>query len=382
MVFSLKPVKGKEFIGRKKLVSEMVFELSNIKSKDGFALYGIRRIGKSSVMYEVIRRLEKIDAVVPVYFSLWDLTENTLEEFSIKLSSKILDAYKNKISLKYKVKNLRDISIELLKQIIKELKVSVKVKNDIEFLLSFEKGRTKPDFLVEKVFGLAEELAKDTNTKCVLFLDEFPDIVDLKNGKKVGKQIINKIRTIFERYKYSVLCIAGSIRKTMDTTVLHQGSAFYGELICREIKPLPKKDVFDLVELHLKATKKAKEKIYTFSNGIPFYIQVVGRELLKKRKIDEKAVIEAINEFIEQEGNLLFRERFEVFSVGEKQIILLMSHKGKITYSVLNSKLGKKISNISTYLSYLEEKGEIHKIEKGKYKLLDPVFGMWLKKVE
>lgn len=59
MYFTLQPVKGEGFIDREELLEEMFFELRDINSTTGYALYGKRRIGKTSILKEVQRRLNE-----------------------------------------------------------------------------------------------------------------------------------------------------------------------------------------------------------------------------------------------------------------------------------------------------------------------------------
>lgn len=58
MQFTLKPVKGEGFIDRQELLEEMFSELTDINSTTGYAVYGKRRIGKTSILKEVQRRLK------------------------------------------------------------------------------------------------------------------------------------------------------------------------------------------------------------------------------------------------------------------------------------------------------------------------------------
>ena len=69
---------------------------------DGFAIYGMRRVGKSSVFIEVARRLKENKKIVPVYFSVWRLSEFTVEEFCNLLTKEIIDAYRLLLGLKYR----------------------------------------------------------------------------------------------------------------------------------------------------------------------------------------------------------------------------------------------------------------------------------------
>ena len=56
MAFTLTPVSADDFIGRKKVTAELVNQLKS-KNKIGFSLMGVRRVGKTSILKEVERRL-------------------------------------------------------------------------------------------------------------------------------------------------------------------------------------------------------------------------------------------------------------------------------------------------------------------------------------
>ena len=73
----------------------------------------------------------------------------------------------------------------------------------------------------------------------------------------------------------------------------------------------------------------------------------------------------------------MFREEFDYLSPKEKQIVLAIA-KGNNSPSKINQATENKISNINSFLTYLEEKGYVLKEEKGYYAIADPVFRRWL----
>ncbi|HHD63894.1 MAG TPA: ATP-binding protein [Desulfobulbaceae bacterium] len=80
MVFTLQPAVKDDFVDRKYILADMLSSLEDGSTRMGFALVGPRRIGKTSILKEVVRRLRRGKGVVPVYFPLWDIVENTLPE--------------------------------------------------------------------------------------------------------------------------------------------------------------------------------------------------------------------------------------------------------------------------------------------------------------
>jgi len=374
--FTLQPAYGRFFIDRESLIEEMVAELGDPNSTFGFAIYGRRRVGKTSILREVARRLESNSKVVVVYISVWDLVESSLESFCKSLAEEMIKAYTPLLGIKFKVVEFLKIPWRILKE-IKELKV---VYDEIEFLIHLKEEDIDFNELVETVFNMGEKLARETKTKCVLMIDEFPSVVELKlNGSKVGEGIVRKIRSLFERWEKTALCISGSIRSTMKLVVLSSASPFYRQLIVREIKPLNEEDVMKYLRKNLNITERAAREVYRFSGGIPFYIQFLGRMLERKGGdvIDIEDVEEVEEGFIREEGNLIFLEEFSKLSDKERLVLKAMV-SGRRTASGISKFLKDRVSNVGTFLRYLEDKGVVEKKEKGKYYIPDPVFEEWL----
>lgn len=384
MNFVLEPVIGEGFVNREEILEDMMSELTNPESKIGFALYGIRRVGKSSVLKELHARIGKKEQIVPIYINLWDLIADDLIIFFKTLRNKIIDAYRPKLGIKYKTGELIKLPVKFLRDIIRSSKISIKLGEDIEAILKIDEQKADSNELIDGVFELAEKLAKETNTKCVLLIDEFPSLIDLKlNGKKVGEPIIRKLRTIDESQERTVLCISGSIRKTMDLVAFSSTSAFYKQLVVKIVDPLKKEYVKELLLKHLKKeniTDEAINAIYKFSNGIPFYVQFIGRTLQKKTDIDRGDVEAAINDFMSQEGNLIFSRDFNVLSAKERIILKEMAAGGLKSPSDIAKKTGQASAAISMYLGYLEEKGIIIKKARGIYDFEDPIFKEWIRR--
>lgn len=82
-------------------------------------------------------------------------------------------------------------------------------------------------------------------------------------------------------------------------------------------------------------------------------------------------------EFLLEEGNIIFREEFDNLSSKERIIVLALA-KGSKTPKAIAKDVGEKVSNINRFLSYLKEKGYIYREEKGIYRIDDPVFSRWV----
>ena len=376
MYFTLRPVKGERFINRQELLDEMISELRDIESTTGYALYGKRRIGKTSVLKEVQRRLESEHKIITVYFSVWDLIEFSVVEFCQRLSMEIIDAYRPYLGLKYKAKELFQTPLTMLRKLLDSSELKI-IYNELEFLISKKRDIDK-NLLVENALYLPEKLAKSTDTKCILLIDEFPSISELKSdNNKIGETIIKKMRTIFENWERTTLCISGSIRSTMKLSVLSSISPFYRQLVIKEVKPFEREYTKELLSGDIEITEEGVDEIHNFSTGIPFYIQFIGKMLERRKGASVELIKELEEEFLLEEGDILFKEEFDTLSSKERLIAINIA-KGCHTPKVIASAVGDNISNVNQFLTYLEQKGYVLKREKGHYMLEDPVFARWL----
>ena len=387
MPFTIQPAEGPTFVNREEELKDMLGTLKDASSTMGFALYGKRRMGKTSILKEIHGRLLKEKNIVPIYFSIWDIIERNVVEFTRELSMAIVDGYRPHLSLPHKTKELLGLPINFIKNIFSGLKLSVDVQDSLTFIFSLGKEKKiEQGILIDTVFALPEKLAKETKKKTVLFIDEFPDITDIKtNGKRLEDAIIKKVRTIQEGYKRTSLNISGSTRRTMESAVLSSASAFYRQFIVKEIGPFSKEAVRELMDRNLvkrKISKEGVDVLYDFTAGIPFYVQFIGRLLNKyaNEKIETDIVKKAIDEFLTQEGDFIFKEELEKLSDKEKLIVTTMAAKDLSSFSGISEALSNQVTNIGRYLIYLEEKDMVQKEERGVYTFTDPIFKKWLKR--
>jgi len=383
MAFTLQPATKDDFVNREKILDEMFSTLTDERTRMGFALVGPRRVGKTSILKEVARRLDKEAKIVPVYFSLWDLTENTILEFCSRLTLSVIDGFKPYLSLKFKIKEILNVPAHKIFEVLRSLDIKIGVFEEMEISLRMGKsGEIGPNELIEKAFQFGETLALQNNVRLILMLDEFPSVMDLKNRVKSGEAIIRKIRTIHERLVNTVLCISGSVRKTMEMAALSPSSAFYRQFISKNIGPFDKKPVREMLEKNLDRAIDADvvERVHWITSGIPFYLQFIGRRLQISKKINVRTVDAAFEEFLEEEGDILFLEELKAFSNKERLILFEMAYNDLKSPSEIQKRTQEKSNVISRYLNYFLLKGVLEKKEKGVYEFFDPVFKTWLKR--
>ncbi|MEA1947315.1 MAG: ATP-binding protein [Thermodesulfobacteriota bacterium] len=385
MTFTLQPAVKDDFIDREDILADMLSTLENKYTRMGFALVGPRRIGKTSILKEVVRRLEGKKGIVPVYFSLWDLVENTLPELCSRITLSIVEGFKPHLSLKLKMKQLLNVPVLKFFEVLRSLDIKLSFFDEIEMALRMgKKGEIDSNTLVEKVFLFGEKIAKENGVRLVLALDEFPSIMDVKNKRKLGEGIIKKMRTIYEDLENTILCISGSIRKTMEITALSPSSAFYRQFIIKNIEPFDLEATTEILEnnLGVKLSAEVISRLYGFTEGIPFYLQCLGRELgrFSPASVGLQEIEHSFDQFLLQEGDILFAEQIKSFSDKEKIILSRMACYGLKTPAEIQKSSDEPSNVISRYMEYFLSKAVLQREKKGVYQFTDPVFKEWLKR--
>ncbi|MBC7093585.1 ATP-binding protein [Candidatus Bipolaricaulota bacterium] len=381
----MRPTYGEDFVDREELLVEMVEALSSPRERMGFALVGRRRMGKTSVFLEVVRRLDENPRVIPVYLSLWDLVEGTLGELAQSLVRETLERFqeRGRLPLTVRARNLLSAPLDLLREVLDGVRISVRLRREIEILLLFSRGEERPsaaDFL-ERAVLFPENLARETGVRCVLFLDEFPTLMEVKHaGQALGEGAVRKLRTLYERIEHTVLSISGSMRGTMEAVALSPAAAFWRQFVVREVGPLPKPAVDTLLSRNLgqRVPAEALEALWEFTHGIPFYVQFLGRELARLGgKVTAEAVAQAGEEFLREEGDLLFREEWTHLAPKERKVAMALA-QGHSAPTAIAQAVGDTPNVVSRYLLYLEKKGLAERSGRGDWVLTDPVLARWL----
>ncbi len=370
--YSLRPVSGELFVGRQNILDDMFAELKDSESSNGFCIYGKRRIGKTSLLRELERRLKENEELVIVYFSFWDISPLSTRAFVEDISDAILDAYQKKglLRIEQGIKRAFNRVKKVFARNIKNAEFKIKLDR-VELFLSLKESE-KPDysFLFREVFYLAEEIADRTGTKCIIMLDEFPEILKLENGY----QMVRVLRTAHENFKHVGIVISGSIRKTLVQVAISYASPFYRQLILKKISPLSVEEVQKFLVKYANIEDIGMAKVLTeITGGVPFYLQSLGR-ISGFSDLDY-----SVEEFIEEEGNIIFQEEFTKLSEIEKRIVSAMA-KGKKRLVDIAKDAELSSSTVSTYLPTLIAKEIVRKIERGRYSLTDTMFTLWLKR--
>jgi AAA+ ATPase superfamily predicted ATPase len=390
LAFTLTPALADDFVGREEITAEMTKQLSS-KNRIGFSLSGIRRVGKTSILKEVARRLS--DEKIPVvYVSVWRISPNTVDEFVRVVNRATINAFQDRLPAKFKFEELLVTGRTALLKFLQNLKLSAKVAEDLELTVSYVRRETNDvDSALTSCFSLVEHLAEMTKTKSVLILDEFPSMIELTYGtknQKIGDSIIKLIRTLYEDFRQTKLVVSGSYRETMRNLLAKQRSPFYKQLLLREVEPFVSSEYDEFIRHYLPglrfANDEVKDQFFRITSGIPYNLQLLGTEIQLEGVVhfDSEKLARLVQTVLKKEGELSFKEFVNNLSPSEVKVLkgLAMSSEIKPNEIAVQQFIDK--DTIGPSLSLLMNKGVIERSGRGVYRFTDNLFREWLKFIE
>jgi len=372
-----KPVEDEYFINRESELKEI---LQNISVKNNISLLGLRRIGKTSIIYRTINSLRTQKHKIPVYINCYGIPE--LRRFSELFIDSVRNSYieqtgdknyleKMKLYVKEKIETLAyrltDMDIEAAQYF--KIKIGVKQKEIDEYQLFMYSLNYPENLGVKKGCGF------------VIILDEFQDI-----GIRWGNDIIKRLRAVAETQKHCSFIFSGSSITFMADLVDNPKSPFYRQMCKIYVKTLPEDVAENFVKKRLKLcgykiSEEAIKRFIYLTRCFPDYIQRLGqRTAYYSKNIDVKGVeiayedmlLELDSEFRELINKL--NQRSPVYG----EILIAMSNATKL--SEIGDFIGGDMQKYMQRIYYLQRVGLIERVSKGLYKITDPVLDDWLKR--
>lgn len=304
-----RPVKDPDmFFGREQLLENILSRIKNVAKQD-ILIHGIRRIGKTSLLYQILNRLEL--PFIPVYFSLQQIgavdDTSVLRQLIYEVCEAVskLSQYTSKELHKRKIpSNIDKVNESTAFDI-----VSRAFRKDLEALLAFTK-ELAPGFRI------------------VILLDEGDLLFQL------GVHMQRFMRDLLQRYDQVVMVLAGS-PKIIELSASSYDSPFYNNFAHENLVGLDFADALHLIiapmeTLGITCSLEIAKKIYNFCGGMTFYIQAVCFHLLDevyRNKITECSdnELEIAKEKIYAELRKSFDAIWHEFDDVQKELLLYLS---------------------------------------------------------
>ena len=255
------PVFGDDFVDRDKEINAIVRDLRNGKS---LVLFSVRRMGKSSLLLEIMRRHSK--DFLFVYVDLYGVTSKN-EALELFASAVINSAYT-------KVQRAARAALDLLRAL------SARVVMTPEGSIGVEFGKRDLELLeTRQVFNLAEDIAKKRNRRIIVILDEFQEIRSLD-----GVALLKVMRSRFQMHRNVTYVFSGSKRHMLFGIFEETEGAFYHFAKPIELRPIPRTVYAKFLVDKFRSQggvidTESIEEILDLSRGSPYVVQHLAYEL-------------------------------------------------------------------------------------------------------
>ncbi|MEM4378835.1 MAG: ATP-binding protein [Candidatus Nitrosotenuis sp.] len=364
-------------IDRKDEVEKIVNAMIKPKTNVNYALIGHRRIGKSTIILEAKRKLEKHKIIV-AYIDFGQYSYSPVD-FAEALTERLTDAYAKTLPRSSKI--LSKISASLIQ--LKEIK-----RLRARFITSID-GEGKPVIEIDpfikdrnenyakaltNAFEYANKLSKVSKKRVVIMIDEFQHVIDYKRFKELQK-ILDIFKTILEQRANVSFVVSGSKIHYMKNILAEGQSPLFGHFVIIDVKPLEKKYAIELYETlsHKRTTSDANEA-YELVGGHPYYLTMLaeakGKETVKDTYVrlltlPTGALYLYVNYVLTEDLGSNYKDT-------NYPKILLALAGGEKTISQISKETSVRLTDLPKLLTTLIEYDIVNKVE-GKYSITDKI---------
>ncbi|MBN1314811.1 MAG: restriction endonuclease [Anaerolineales bacterium] len=263
------------------------------------ALSGLRRVGKTVVMKEFLRRslLDKDDRIAVVYMDLTRLSR-TPETFTVQYLGYLLYWLANDGSAR--LENCMNQTTQLT--MVGRMGYSELTDSFSHFYQELQKAKPDQHFLLEMAFNAPEVYARASGQKVMILIDEFPEILALDNFYQVG-DVLALFRSVLQAQSRVGYVVAGSMIGLMERIFLQAESPLFVHFQMESIGHFGKDDCAALARKRLaiiseKVPADVLAMIYRVTGGHPFYIyatctRIIESVVLLQKKLTPETVQEA-----------------------------------------------------------------------------------------
>ena len=357
------------FTGRKKELNELkeIYKSTKTGVPGHVILYGPKGIGKTSLLLKFQEEISNLDDVFSVRIPL---IEGNFEDIYTLIIEKCSDTL--------------DININKIWDKINSLGINIPLIGGIP--LSRETPKTSPAIAFEKILNVIYDELDSDNPVLILLFDDLQRIMSTDETMKILSILQNALVELNLKGKNIMFVATGSedifykIQDKLDSAV----RIFEPYLI----EPLSYNEVCEAINIPIKKLNITFEEdvlkeIYELSNGIPYYMQILAyncfKEINENNKVTmfefKKATIDSLNILAQREFKVLFNKS----TTEERKILCLMaeSKEALLSYSYIKDNANLN-SEPSSLLKNLIKKNMVIKPVRGKYKLKNNLFKLYL----
>jgi len=353
-------VVGKTFVDRDEEIKALT---KGLLSRENMLLYSPRRLGKSSLLQEVLLRIK--DKRTAIYVDLWEcLTETEIAE---KLATGIINTAFTKM----------EKAAAALKEVITSTRPLMTLEPDGSIGLKLE--YIEKDKTLKETLTLIEKIAEKRKKKVIIVIDECQVITEFE-----GNRIEKLFRTVIQQQRLVTYVFSGSKQHVLKAMVNQKTRPFYRQLRPMTLGPIPLEAFASFIKKGFsriaRIDDKAIKEIYRFTGGNPQRTQQVCHFLFVQAQDGKKPTPEQVTKVVIDLCLTLDKE-FEdeldsIKNIRQRRILKALALD--MTEKPLSADFLKKYSlgpssSVQTALKMLIEKGVLDE----RYHFIDPLFETW-----
>ena len=360
------------------------------------ALSGFRRVGKTVVMKEFLRRsLSRATRSAEVQVAYLDLPRlsRTPETFSVQYLGYLL--YWCLDDGSGRMENYLNPTNQLT--MVGRTGFDVLVDFFTSFYQELEKEKPDQHLLLEMAFNAPEIIAKASSQKVLVMIDEFPEILALNNYPQV-RDVLALFRAVLQTQSDVTYIVAGSMISLMERIFLDAESPLFVHFQMESIGSFGKENCANLARKRLSAVADpvpadALATVYQVTHGHPFYIyatcmRVIENVTLLQKSLSPETVQEAFTlETLGSTGRIYSLCRYileqslkDVRGETMPQAILqvLAQQPGGMSLTEIAERLKRPTGAIRQILNWLVDVDLIEQREDKMYLYRDAVLQVWV----
>ena len=353
------------------------------------AFIGTRRIGKSTILFEFIKRNFSKQQVQFVYFNLQGLVMEPLffsksylgitTKWAVQDTADNFSRYDDPQFCMLQLQKLHPQAAEYL----------------YEFMQIIQSRELSQKRVLEHALNFPKILTQFLNKPFIVIVDEFQEILSLNNFKNIP-EITGFMRDIFQTHDQVLYIFAGSYVRLMQNILENPDSPFFGQLQPYYISYFDQGAALQLIDkicqqLQLDLSRPIKKKIMKLTSGHPFYIELLIHAIYESSYTDGIAFtgenVEKILllQLLNERSKLNFHLRYiyeDALGRARGSTILhavlkVLAQQAPLTMTEIATRINKKQGLVQISLAELKKVDLVVRKE-NQYFINDPLLRWWI----
>lgn len=336
-------------------------------SGDSVMLASPRRMGKTSIAFEILRRLAN-DGCYVLDLDLFHVT--SLEDFAVQLMARV-------VSLRFGPLQKFTHTLRELYRILERADVGVKIQ-DLEIHTRLNPTTPDANEIIDAALSTLETIAQKDQRRVIVLFDEFQEMERLG-----GTLLLKRMRSIMQQQMGTSYLFLGSEPSLLQTLFADRRQAFYRFATMLHLPPIPE-DEWDsyitrkFAHVGMTISHDAISLLMENTGGHPFCVMVAlgesyyGATIGQRTSIDIAGMFEGLSQTaltLEPIYEELWRQ---ILAVRGGATVTRQVAFARPPYHGINATTARRALKKLRDLSILQKKG------RGEYLFVEPMFRQWI----